>query len=68
MSKSKLIDYQKNYLYQCYVGSGDGLIWKLTNLYWTWRLNRMTEGEIMDRYYELTNKPAEYRMEDYDNE
>lgn len=68
MSKSRLIEYQKNYLFQCYAGNNEGTIGKLLDKYWKWRLDRMTEGEILDRYYELTNKPTEYRIGDYENE
>lgn len=32
------------------------LVYQIRASYWLWRVNRMTEGEIMKRYYELTVK------------
>lgn len=32
------------------------LVYQIKANYWLWRVNRMTEGEIMKRYYELTVK------------
>lgn len=32
------------------------LIFEIKANYWLWRVNRMSEGEIMKRYYELTKR------------
>ena len=56
MAKSKLIEYMKNYLYDTYVPEEDGLLAEIKDKYWSWKLEHMKEGEIMDRYYQLTTK------------
>lgn len=68
MPRSKMIEQYKEYLYRCYVPDTDGLIGEILDKFWTWKLDRMTEGEILDRYYEITNKPREYRTEGNDYE
>lgn len=60
MAKSKMIAYQKNYLFNSYVGTGKnifGRIWcEIKSRYWNWRLSFMSEGEVIKRYYALTTK------------
>ena len=38
------------------------LIYEIRANYWLWRVNRMSEGEIMKRYYELTRKEKGYAI------
>lgn len=54
--KSKMIRYMKHYLFCSYVGNGTGFIGAIKQRYWDWRLNRMPEGEVIERYYMLTDK------------
>lgn len=35
------------------------LVYQIKANYWLWRVNRMTEGEIMNIYYDLTRKDGE---------
>ena len=53
---SKLIYNKANYILCCYIGNGSGLIGWLKTKFWTWRVKRLSEGEILNRYYELTGK------------
>lgn len=32
------------------------MVYQIRAHYWLWRVNRMSEGEIMNRYYELTRR------------
>lgn len=59
MSKSKLIECMKTYLFNYYVGTVTNRFGKLRSWYWERKLDKMSEGEIMDRYYELTTKGSE---------
>ena len=60
MPRSKLIDYQRNYVFKSYVGTSHtfiGEVWCWIKAhFWAWRLAHMREGEIIDRYYELITK------------
>lgn len=60
MSKSKLIECMKTYLFNYHVGKRtDTITSKMLAWYWGRKLEKMSEGEIMDRYYELTTKGSE---------
>lgn len=50
---SRLVESKRRYLITAYVGSDSGFIGQLRSRYWTWRINRMSEGEILERYYNL---------------
>lgn len=54
--KSKMIRYMKNYIYSVHVKNKNGFFNGINARYWNWRIERMTEGEIMNAYYALTNK------------
>lgn len=49
----------KTYLFNYYVGTVTNRFGKLRSWYWKRKLDKMSEGEIMDRYYELTTKGSE---------
>jgi len=61
---SKLVADKKRYLFTVYVGRKPEdlwgrVIWSLESPFrWLriWKLNRMSEGEILKAYYELTNR------------
>lgn len=63
MPNNKLIESMKKYVFNSYVGKSDnffGRIWcALKARYWTYKFQFMTEGDIMDRYYELTTRTEE---------
>lgn len=52
---SKLIDSKKKYLLLSYIGDPNGIVGQLKAKYWTWKVEKMSEGEILKRYYDLTN-------------
>ena len=54
-----MIESKKRYVLTVYIGSGRGILHRLKEYYWTWRLNHMRDGEILDRYYRLTRKEPE---------
>ena len=60
MPRCKTVINFKKYVFCSYVGTSKtffGRIWcKVKALYWGWRLDRMREGEIIKRYYELTDR------------
>ena len=58
---SKLVENKKRYLYAVYVGSPEGnivkqMLYKYRRFVWGRKLDKMDEGEILKRYYELTRK------------
>ena len=53
---SKLVENKKNYILCSYIGNKSGIIGAIKSRYWTWRVNSMSEGEIIKRYYSLTDK------------
>ena len=63
MPKCKMIVNRKKYLFINYVGTSNnffGRIWvRIKSVYWSWRLDRMSEGEIINRYYSLTDRKDE---------
>lgn len=51
---NKALSDKSKYVIACYVGRSTGLLRKLLFKYWTRAVGNMSEGEILDRYYELT--------------
>ena len=56
MPMSRMIQAKANYVLCCYIGDGSGIIGWLKTKYWTWRIKSMSEGEILKRYYELSDR------------
>ena len=59
---SKLVRSKANYVLCCYIGNGSGIIGWIKTVFWTWRIKHMTDGEILKRYYELSDREV------FDNE
>lgn len=53
---SKLIKYMRNYIFDYYVGDREGFIGQCLEWYWDNKLEKMSEGQIIDLYYQLTNR------------
>jgi len=53
---SKMIQSKANYILCCYIGRTSGIIGWLKTKYWTWRILHMTDGEILKRYYQLSDR------------
>jgi hypothetical protein len=66
MPRCKMIINRKKYVFCSYVGTSKtffGRIWcKIKAVYWNWRLDRMSEGEIINRYYSLTDRKDEMSL------
>lgn len=44
-----ILDDKRKYLLEVYAGKS-----KLLRFYWSWRIARMSEGEVLERFYEYT--------------
>lgn len=58
---SKLVEDKKRYLYDAYIGHSNtflGRIWCWIKR-WFYGIDKWNEGEILHRYYTLTNKGVE---------
>lgn len=53
---SKLIKYMRTYIFNHYVGDREDIIGQILEWYWDRKLEKMSEGQIIDLYYQLTNK------------
>lgn len=49
----KILDDKRKYLLS-YYADADGIIGKILRWYWANRIAGMSEGEVLDRYYEVT--------------
>lgn len=56
---NKFVDYKRNYLLHYYADNPHGIIGKIYAAYWTKRIKRMSEGEVLDIYYILTERKEE---------
>ena len=56
---SVLVSNKKRYIYSAYIGDAKGIIRNIKEWYWSMRLESMSEGEILRRYYELTKRESE---------
>lgn len=52
---SRLVESKKKYLLRSYIGNNNGIVGELKSKFWEWKVGQMSEGEILKRYYELTN-------------
>ena len=48
------------YLLNAYIGTGTGIIHEIKKRFWSWMVAGMSEGEILDKYYEMTDKGGEW--------
>lgn len=55
-SKSKMIRYMKNYIYNSFVTNETGIIGTIKSKIWHAKLDKMSEGDVMDLYYTLSDK------------
>jgi hypothetical protein len=46
----------RNYIFDYYVGDREGFIGQFLEWYWDNKLDKMSEGQIMKLYYQLTNR------------
>lgn len=53
---SKLIKYMRTYIFNYFVGDREDIVGQILEWYWDRKLNKMSEGQIIDLYYEITNK------------
>lgn len=53
---NKALRDKSKYVIACYVGRSTGLLRNMLFWYWTKAVSNMSEGEILDRYYELTGE------------
>ena len=53
---NKALEDKTKYVIASYVGRSTGLLRDLLFWYWTKAVGNMSEGEILDRYYELTGE------------
>ena len=53
---NKALNDKSKYVIACYVGRSTGLLRNMLLWYWTKAVGKMSEGEILDRYYELTGE------------
>jgi len=53
---NKALRDKSKYVIACYVGRSTGLLRNMLLWYWTKAVSNMSEGEILDRYYELTGE------------
>lgn len=53
---NKFVDPKRKYLLNAYIGTGTGIIHEIKKRFWSWMVAGMSEGEILDRYYEMTDK------------
>ena len=53
---SKLVESKKKFLLLSYIGNDNGIVGELKSKFWTWKVDRMSEGEILKRYYDLVNR------------
>lgn len=53
---NKALEDKSKYIIACYVGRSTGMLHNLLVRYWTKAVGSMSEGEILDRYYELTGE------------
>lgn len=53
---SRMIESKKKYVLSVYTGTGKGMLHRIKCRFYEWRISRMTDGEILDKYYELTAK------------
>ena len=61
MADKKLIEYKKIYLLNALGGRSS-----LTRKYWKFRISLMSEGEILRRYYKMTQrKPEDSELKDW---
>ena len=57
---NKFVDHKRKYLLNTYIGTGTGFFHNIKAWICTWFVKRMSEGEILNRYYELTDKGGEW--------
>ena len=50
---AKILDDRRKFLLS-YYADADGIIGKILRWYWANRIAGMSEGEVLDRYYEVT--------------
>jgi len=53
---SRLILDKRRYVFTVCVGKSKGFLRRIKVWYWNWRLDRMSEGEILKMFYEMTGK------------
>lgn len=49
----KNLKAERKYVLACLIGKSTGIFHWIRFKYWTWRVNQMSEGELMDTYYSL---------------
>lgn len=52
----KVVENNKKYIRSVYIGNTSGIIKMILSKYWDWRISLMNDGEILKRYYELTDR------------
>ena len=52
----KILEDKRRYLFAVYVGKARGNMKKFLEWYWNKKLDAMSEGEILRRYYEETGR------------
>jgi len=53
---NKALEDKSKYIIASEVGRSTGILRNLLIWYWTKAVSKMSEGEILDRYYELTGE------------
>ena len=53
---NKALNDKTKYVIASYVGKSTGILRNMLVWYWTRAVAEMSEGEILDRYYELTGE------------
>lgn len=57
----RMLRHERQYLIRRHVGHAKGIFKDAAEKYWTWRIENMSEGEILRLYYQLTGKKNETR-------
>lgn len=53
---NKFVDYKREYLRNYYTANPRGIIGKIYAKFWTRKIDRMSEGDVLDLYYMLTDR------------
>lgn len=62
MMPSRMIKDKSKYVLSALIGNSTGIVRDIKTRFWTWKVSHMTDGQILDLYYELIDKKEEGDM------
>jgi hypothetical protein len=53
---SRMIADKRRYVMSVFMGDSKGILRDIKSKFYEWKVSHMTDGEILDLYYEMTEK------------